>query len=170
MIKKNLPNIITITRIIGTVIFAHFKVLSIPFYIAYTYSGLSDVIDGHIARKYGLESDFGRKLDSVSDIFFYTAMMIKIWPYLVSDLPLLVWILIYTVLAIRVCEYIYNKVKNNELLASHNYLNKATGALMFCLPFMIKTKKFVIYCTIVVNVALVAAIYELFTTLKRVRF
>lgn len=166
MLKKNLPNIITITRIIGTLVFAHLKVLSVPFYIAYIYSGLSDVADGFIARKYNIESEFGRKLDSISDLFFYTMMVIKIWPYLVTDLPLYVWIMIYVILGVRVLEYIYKSIVHHELLASHNYLNKTTGALMFCLPFMIKTKKFVVYSTIVVNVALVAAIYEMVLNIK----
>ena len=137
------------------------SVLSVPFYVAYIYSGLSDVLDGLLARKLKIQSDFGRKLDSVADIFFYTAMMIKIWPYLVEYLPTYIWVIIWITLFIRICLYLYVQIKKKELLSNHTYLNKATGALLFCLPFFIKTKAFVSYSGIVSMVALVAAIYEI---------
>ena len=82
VIKKNLANIITITRIIGTIIFFNLEVLSPMFYYVYIYCGLSDVIDGFVARKLNITSPIGSILDSISDLLFYTVMMIKILPSL----------------------------------------------------------------------------------------
>lgn len=167
MIKKNLANIITCTRIIGTVFMAIFGVLTKPFLIAYIYSGLSDVVDGFIARKLKIESDLGRKLDSVSDLGFYVVMMIKIWPYLVKSLSPFMWNIIWIICGIRICLYIYTQLMHHELLASHSLLNKATGFVMFFLPFMVDRVEFVAYSSMVITVALIAAIYEIFEVVKR---
>lgn len=159
-LKQNLANIITITRIIGTIIMMFTQVLSTPFYIAYIYSGLSDIIDGYIARKLSIQSNIGRKLDSISDLFFYTTMMIKIWPYLLEYLPTYIWAMIWITLAIRIILYLYIGIRDKSLLSNHTILNKATGVLVFGLPFIIKHKAFVPYCTIVASIALISALYE----------
>ena len=159
-LKENIANIITITRIIGTAIMIFTEVLSVPFYIAYIYSGLSDILDGFLARKLHIESNLGRKLDSISDLFFYTTMMIKIWPYLVEYLPTYIWAVIWITLALRICLYLYIGIKDKKLLSNHTILNKATGTLMFGLPFFVKKQGFVIYSTIVAGVAFAAAVYE----------
>lgn len=162
MLKKNLANIITITRIIGTIIMLFFSVTDPAFYITYIYAGLSDVIDGLIARKLNIESDFGRKLDSISDLLFYTTMMIKIWPYLVAYLPTYIWVIIWVTLTIRIALYLYVHIKHHEILASHSILNKLTGTLMFCLPFTLKNKTFfTIYSNIVAITAFIAALFEI---------
>ena len=161
MLRKNIANIITITRIFGTICMLFFDVPSKWFYIAYVYSGLSDVLDGFFARRLKIESDLGRKLDSISDLLFYTTMMFKIWPYLQEYLPTYIWAIIWVTLVIRVFLYLYFTIKNNTLLSSHNALNKITGALMFALPFLIKNKTvFVIYSNFVSIFAFIAAIYE----------
>ena len=164
--KKNIANIITFTRIISTIIMAFTNVLSNGFFIAYIYAGLSDVIDGFIARKLKIESDFGRKLDSVSDLFFYTTMMIKIWPYLVMYLPQYMWALIWTIFGIRLSLYLYFSLGQKKLLSNHTYLNKATGCVMFGLPFMLRTPYFISYAKMVVSVALTAALYELYLVIN----
>lgn len=166
MIKENIANIITITRIIGTIFLIFNKFMSIPFLIAYIYSGLSDVLDGFLARKLDIQSDIGRKLDSVSDLFFYTVMMIKIWPFLVAYLPGFMWNIIWIILGIRICLYVHTQIRHHELLANHTILNKATGVVMFLLPFMVITKYFVIYAAMVETIAMTAAIYEIFESNK----
>lgn len=162
MIKKNLANIITVTRIIGTIFLIFNRIMSTPFLIAYIYCGLSDVIDGYIARKLKIESYIGRKLDSVSDLFFYTVMMIKIWPFLVAYLPGFMWNVIWIILGIRICLYVHTQIKHHELLANHTILNKATGVVMFLLPFVVVTKYFLLYAAMVETIAMTAAIYEIF--------
>lgn len=159
-LKENIANIITVTRILGTFVMMFTNVLSVPFYIAYIYSGLSDVADGYLARKLHIVSNIGRKLDSISDLFFYTTMMIKIWPYLVEYLPTYIWVMIWVTLAIRIILYLYIGIRDKALLSNHTILNKTTGILLFALPFFIKQRIFVIYSTIVVSVAFVAALYE----------
>lgn len=167
MIKKNLANIVTSTRILSTVLLIVFKIYSLPFIIAYIYAGLSDVIDGFIARKLHIESELGSKLDSISDLFFYTVMMIKIWPLLVAYLPSYMWNILWIIFGIRVCLYVYTQLRHHELLSNHTVFNKATGAAMFLLPIMILTKEFVIYAAVVETIAFIAAIYEIFVIVKK---
>ena len=164
--RKNIANIITFTRIIGTIVMCFTDVLSVPFFIFYTYSGLSDIIDGFIARKLNIESDFGRKLDSISDLIFYTAMMIKIWPYLVETLPTFAWALIWIILGIRIALYLFVSVWQKKFLSNHTILNKICGCLMFGLPYLVKTRTFLTYCEIVIAMSLISALYEIVYVIK----
>ena len=63
---KNLPNSITVMRMVGTVSLLFTKPMSLCFYIVYTITGLTDVLDGFFARKFKVTSDFGAKLDSIA--------------------------------------------------------------------------------------------------------
>ena len=81
-LKKNAANIITSLRIVATAIMIFMPTLSRRFFVAYTFAGITDVLDGFVASKTGTTSKFGSKLDSLADLFFYVSMMIKILPYL----------------------------------------------------------------------------------------
>ena len=49
--KKHIANIITSCRILCSIIMMFFPVFSVMFYIMYLLCGLTDMIDGTIARK-----------------------------------------------------------------------------------------------------------------------
>ena len=167
--KKNIANIVTFTRIIGTCVMCFTNVLTPPFYIAYVYSGLSDVLDGFLARRLHIESDFGRKLDSISDLIFYTTMVIKIWPYMVKGLSTEAWICIWTIAGIRVALYIIGSFVKKEFLSNHTYLNKLTGFVLFFAPLLIDTKAFAPYCYVVIAIAFIAAMYEIILVVKEAK-
>lgn len=160
---KIFVNSLTISRIIGSIAMCFFEVLSIPFYIVYIYSGLTDLLDGFLARKFNVTSKLGSNLDSIADLIFYTTMMIKIWPYLCLHLHLYTWITIWTVVGIRLLMYILVQFKYRRLVSSHHYLNKLTGAMMFLLPFLANNSAFNTYSIIVSIVAVIACIYEIVT-------
>ena len=146
---------------------AFMPVESTAFYVTYVYSGLSDVVDGFIARKLNIQSDFGRKLDSVSDLMFYTTMCIKIWPYLVKYLPPYVWALIWITLGIRITLYLIVSVVKKEMLANHTILNKITGTTLFGVPFVLNNSIFVKYATMVTSIAFISALYEVLLEVKK---
>ena len=168
-IKKNIANIITFTRIIGTVVMALSEVRTKLFYVSYIYSGISDVLDGLAARKLKIESDFGRKLDSISDLIFYTTMVIKIWPYMVKGLSTEAWICIWTIAGIRLALYIVGSFIKKEFLSNHTYLNKLTGFVLFFVPLLIGTKAFTPYCYVVIAIAFIAAVYEIILVVKEAK-
>ena len=64
------PNICTMLRIVGTVGLLLIRPLTLPFYLLYTFCGITDVLDGTIARATNSTSEFGARLDSISDPIF----------------------------------------------------------------------------------------------------
>ena len=158
--KKNLANIITMTRIIGTLILLGLETLSTPFFICYIWCGFSDILDGFVARKLKISSPLGSRLDTVSDLLFYSIMMFKILPILNKLLPDYIWIAVYTVLVLRALIYLFVFIRDKKLLSRHTVYNKLTGALMFLLPFTLKNQYFFYYAVLVLLVAYAGTIDE----------
>lgn len=167
MIIRNLANIITASRILLTIVMIFLPTLSSEFMIVYSLAGISDVLDGFIARKTKTVSKLGSKLDSVADLTFYTVMMHKIMPFLKKYLSDLIWCGIFLTLIIRIALYTYVGIKDKKFISNHTILNKATGLLLFFLPFTINTKYFLPYSGIICSVALIAAIYEVYLTFRK---
>ena len=104
---KNVANILTSFRIVGSVLLLFFPVFSEAFYSIYLLCGFSDMIDGTIARKTNSVSEFGSKLDTVADIVFVAVSLIKLLPTI--HIPEWLWIwgsLIATFAAIQEGVYI----------------------------------------------------------------
>ncbi len=71
---RNLPNILTVSRIIITfvVIYMIFASYDIRATIAiFVFGALTDLFDGYLARKYNWKSEFGRKADMIADRFLW---------------------------------------------------------------------------------------------------
>ena len=71
-VKMNLPNKLTISRMGLTVafmffLFAHGAIYKILALVIFAIAAFTDFLDGHIAKKYGLISDFGRFMDPIAD-------------------------------------------------------------------------------------------------------
>lgn len=73
--RRNCANIITFFRVVGIILLLTMKPLSPSFFLLYTATGLTDVLDGWIARKTKTASDFGARLDSIADLLFYTVVL-----------------------------------------------------------------------------------------------
>ena len=74
----NLPNKLTVLRIILTPIFMLALVWNFPFHygvslIIFIAASITDLLDGKIARKRGLVTDFGKFLDPLADKMLTTA-------------------------------------------------------------------------------------------------
>jgi len=68
----NLPNKLTLLRIVLTIVFlfflfAHGVIYKILALIIFSIAAFTDFLDGHIAKKYGLVSDFGKFMDPIAD-------------------------------------------------------------------------------------------------------
>lgn len=161
ILKKNAANIISLTRIISTLVMIFMPVFSKGFFVTYTYAGISDIADGFVARKFNLVSKLGAKLDSISDLFFYTVMMIKILPSLIFYLPGFMMITIYSVAGVRLVIYLYVGLSKRKFISNHTIWNKATGFTLFFVPYFIRAKYFVYYAGLVILIAIIAAVYEI---------
>jgi CDP-diacylglycerol--glycerol-3-phosphate 3-phosphatidyltransferase len=81
--KLNIPNILTLARILCTPIVIVLCLVPIPYGIGYLVAAgvyllacFTDFLDGHIARKYNMITDFGKFMDQIADKFITTTAMI----------------------------------------------------------------------------------------------
>ena len=134
-ITKLIPNIITSIRLFGALVIIFLEPFTIPFFIVYGLSGISDALDGFIARKFHLESQIGSVLDSISDIVFLGVMAIKILPTLLDLLAIWNWLLIIIPIFFQLIAYLICALKFKRFSAIHTYANKITSAAIFFYPF-----------------------------------
>ena len=155
---KYIANIITGSRIVFSIALLFFPPLSSAFYVLYAAAGLTDMIDGPVARKTNTVSVLGAKLDTIADFVFVAVCLIKLMPVL--DIPVWLWVWIAVIALIKIINILSGVVMYKKLTAVHSVMNKVTGALLFALPFTISFVDLK-YCAIVVcSVATFAAIQE----------
>ena len=71
----NAADTITAVRMAASLILLIFPLRSAWFLAVYTLAGLTDALDGWLARKTGTVSEFGARLDSVADLLFYGVLL-----------------------------------------------------------------------------------------------
>ena len=155
---KNVANILTGFRILGSILLLFFPVFSEAFYSIYLLCGFSDMIDGTIARKTNSTSQFGSQLDTIADFVFVVAAIFKLLP--VIHLPGWLWIWGGCIAIIKVTNIVWGFVRRKKPVAYHTVFNKTTGLLCFLLPLTLQliepTYSFAVVCVI----ATIAAIQE----------
>ena len=127
-----MANIITGIRIVLSVVLMFCQALSPTFYALYIAAGISDMIDGAVARKTGAVSELGSRLDAIADIVFVAVCLIKLLPVLHVPLWLYIWIAV--IAFIKVANIAVGFVGQKELISVHSMMNKLTGGLLFVLP------------------------------------
>ncbi len=167
MKKKQIANCITSLRLIGTLCLLFTKPFSKVFYVIYTLCGVTDVLDGLVARLTKSTSEFGAKLDSIADLLFYAVMIIQAFPVLWDILPVWVWFIALSVAAVRVVSYLTAAIKYKKFAAMHTYLNKLTGILVFVVPYFVIWGGLTPVSVAVCVVALLAAVEELIIHLRQ---
>ena len=95
MKMRNVPNILTVSRIFAVLIFvvlATFaertfmsdeavRLVRLVAYILAILAGVTDLLDGYLARRYDLVSDFGALMDPLADKIFVTGTMLMAVEY-----------------------------------------------------------------------------------------
>ncbi len=153
-----MANIITGIRILCSIALLFFPVFSPSFYVLYIVAGVSDMIDGTVARKTGTASEFGSKLDTAADLVLAAVCLIKLIPVLEIPSWLFIWIII--VAMIKIINIISGYVMHKEFVAVHTVMNKVTGILLFILPFTLPLINLTYSGVLVSAVATFAAIQE----------
>ena len=162
-----IPNCITALRIVGTFGLIFTTPFSLVFYIVHLFTGITDVLDGFVARKLKISSEFGAKLDSVADAFFYFTMIIKILPELLEILPKFIWYLVSIIVALRVASYVISAVKFRKMASSHTIMNKISGFFVFVVPFFVHTPLITGLCTLICVMGIVANIEDLLIHIRK---
>lgn len=158
---------LTTARMAGTVALVFLRPLSPAFFFLYALTGLTDVLDGWIARMTHTASDFGAKLDSAADLLFYAVMLLRVFPALWYLLPKIIWYLVAVSVAVRIAAYLTAALKYHQFASLHTWLNKLTGLAVFLVPFLLVTPWAAGYCWAVTAVAVAASLEELAIHLQR---
>lgn len=160
---KILPNCITFLRILGTVGLLFTKPFSALFFSVYLICGLSDVLDGYLARKTNAASRFGQVLDSISDLLFIAVVLLM----MLSAVPVPTWAIKWIVLiaATRLLSIVIGLIRYRRLAFLHTYANKAAGFALFFFPFLYRGLEGIAALFIVCFLGSISAIEEMLINL-----
>lgn len=126
---KHIPNILTVLRfvLIPGIITAIVKENYILAFIILTISGLTDVLDGYIARKFNFITDFGKLIDPLADKATQISILATL--SIVDIIP--TWILIIIVVKefamISGASFLYGK----DLVVSSKWYGKLATVLFY---------------------------------------
>ena len=87
-----MANAISIIRIPASIALLFCRAFSPAFYVFYIAAGLSDMLDGFVARKTDTASKLGARLDTIADFVFVVVCLIKLLPVLRIPAWLYGWI------------------------------------------------------------------------------
>ena len=155
---KQIANIITGCRILGSVLLLFFPAFSDAFYMIYIICGFSDMIDGTIARKTNSTSQLGAKIDTAADLAFVAASLIKLLPAI--NIPQWLWIWGGIIAVIKIGNIAWGYVSKKQFISLHTILNKITGLLLFLLPLTLSFVELKYSAMAVCSIATTAAIQE----------
>ena len=156
---KHLANFLSALRLILSVFLPGAYQFSMPLFLfIYLICGLSDILDGYIARKTNSQTKFGAQLDSFADLFFFGSIAALFFRWAGNEQGLLL-LLLLAVLVVRGMNLLIAGIKFRCLAMLHTWANKFAGLLVFVAPLA-----FAFDCTagllFICGVALIAALEE----------
>ena len=160
--RKQIANIITISRILSCIYLLLCPVFSISFYIMYLFCGITDMADGTIARKTKSISELGARLDTVADSVFVAVCFVKVLPLM--QLPTWLWTWIVIIAIIKISNVVWELISNKKLVSIHTILNKVTGFILFLLPLTFSFIEPIYSSAVVCFMATLSAINEVYYT------
>lgn len=150
------PNIISVLRIASSIGLLFCNVTGWPFWVVYTLCGISDMVDGWLARKLHAETKAGAILDSVADIVFVVCCAVRLIPMLA--IPTWLWIWAGVIVFIKMVNQVLTLLVYKRFFFPHTIVNKLTGLLLFlALPSAFRS---VIPISIVAVIATFVAVQE----------
>ena len=168
---KHIPNILTILRFIFIPIILYFiftgnYVMGIVFF---TISGITDVLDGFIARKFNLVSNFGKLMDPLADKLTQISVLACLVKVDIIPFWILVIVILKELLMVVGASFLYGK---DVVVYSKWYGKLATVLFYLAIVISLITKLFnltgfwsnfdlVIYC-----VALACTVFSLIMYVK----
>lgn len=155
---KHTANIISIIRIILSLILFFVFNHTVLFIVLYIICGVSDVLDGYIARKTNTQSELGARLDSIADLILYTLITVSVILWMGNGIyrfiPILISIIIIRLVNIAIAAY-----KFRAFAMLHTWGNKITGFLTFIVPLFLIYKRYTVLW-IICFIAVLSAIEE----------
>ncbi|MGE4463543.1 CDP-alcohol phosphatidyltransferase family protein [Sphaerochaeta sp.] len=156
----SIPNILSLSRIVLAFALFFSSDHPVPLFALVVLCGITDVLDGYLARKLHCESNLGARLDSLGDLVYYSALTLYVVRF---QMPLIQPYLggIIAIFVIKTLTLAVSKVKNGRIYSLHTYGNKLTGVMVvvsICLILLTGTGLFV---ALLVVVGILSALEEL---------
>ncbi len=126
---KHVPNILTIIRflLIPIIVICAFQDDYIGTIVILTISGLTDVLDGYIARKYNFISNFGKLMDPLADKATQIALLGTLTIQKIIPIWIIVIVIIKEFLMVSGASFLYGK----ELVVSSKWYGKLATVLFY---------------------------------------
>ena len=159
-------NVLTSLRIALSGVLLLLKPLSPAFYFVYALAGLTDMLDGAVARKTGTDSRAGEMLDSAGDLVFAAAALVCLLPIYKEEIPFWLWAAVAFVIYLKVKNAIAGCFMQGKIVTMHTALNKLTALALFALPFVCNWVSIAIYGGICAGLALAATIEAFIRSLQ----
>ena len=138
-ILKQVPNMLSVLRIILSVVLLFLTGKPWVFLIVYLINGATDVFDGKIARRFDAVSSLGSKLDAVGDSLLFGSAAICM--FFLADLkvePLKCAIVLSFGVVYKLANVAVTRVRFGQWNMMHTTLNKTVFvSLFFCVPIFL---------------------------------
>ena len=155
---KRIPNLLSMSRIVLCLPLLLVDAMTLPFWVLYLIAGLTDMLDGFLAKRWGVESKFGARLDSLADFVFVLTVGYKLFPWL--KLPATLWMMMGLIAMAKIVNAINLYLANHRIEFLHTKANKVTGFLLFIGMMTIGQSYFIPVAWMIACIALFAAIQE----------
>lgn len=126
---KYVPNVLTVIRflLIPIIITLLSQGKYIDAIIVFSISGITDILDGAIARKFDLITNFGKLIDPLADKFTQLSMLIMLTVKRIIPLWIVIVVFIKEFCMICGASFLYKK----ELVVSSKWYGKAATTLFY---------------------------------------
>ena len=99
----------------------------------YTLAGITDMIDGPLARKFNVTSSLGANLDGIADYIFVAVAIFRLVPVIDFDMVLIA-IIVGGLVVLKSVGVIVGYVRYKQLMMMHTYASKTAAMLAFLFP------------------------------------
>lgn len=130
----NIPNILTVIR------FCLIPVFIYVFYnpeihnnllwgiVVFIVAGATDLLDGYIARKYGLITKWGKLMDPLADKLMLITVLVSLYVKGIIPVPIILIVFVKEFLMIAGAAFLY---KNRNIVVEANFFGKAATASFY---------------------------------------
>ena len=169
--QKNIPNILTILRfiLIPVILYFIFTGHYLLGFIFFTISGITDILDGAIARKFNLISNFGKLMDPLADKLTQISVLATLVFQKIIPFWILIIVLLKELLMIIGASFLYGK----DVVVYSKWFGKLATVLFylaivcsliikeFALTGIWQNLDFILYC-----IAVIATIFSFIMYVK----
>lgn len=168
MTAKHLPNLLSCLRIALCCALPFVPVLSGLFLLLYLLCGVTDMLDGTLARRLSAQSVLGARLDSAADFLFLCAALYALWPVVRPESGVVAWVC--GIAAVRVGAGVIVRIRFGAFGFVHTVANKLSGLALFIYPLFLSLtrSRWVLFCALIL--CSLSALEELVLSLTAARF